>query len=111
LEAGFRAEIARIARDGVSDGELARARAQLVAGEVYKRDSMFAQALEIGRLEAADISYREERRLIEKLKAVTAEEVQSVVRRYLVDDGSTVAELDPQALPEVPHRSQVQTRH
>ncbi|MDR1934622.1 MAG: insulinase family protein [Candidatus Accumulibacter sp.] len=111
LEAGFRAEIARIARDGVSDGELARAKAQLVAGEVYKRDSMFAQAYEIGQLEAAGIPYHEERRLIEKLKAVTAEEVQSVVRRYLVDDGLTVAELDPQALPEAPRRPSATVRH
>ncbi|MDR2112322.1 MAG: insulinase family protein, partial [Candidatus Accumulibacter sp.] len=84
LEAGFRAEIARLVRDGVSEGELARAKAQLVADEVYKRDSMFAQAMEIGQLEAAGIPHHENRRLIEKLKAVTAEEVQSVARRYLV---------------------------
>jgi zinc protease len=111
LEAGFRAEIARIVRDGVSGEELARAKAQLVAGEVYKRDSMFAQAMEIGRLEAAGLSYREDRRLIEKLRAVTAEEVQSVARRYLVDDGLTVAELDPQPLPETRDRPRIPVRH
>jgi zinc protease len=111
LEAGFRAEIARITRDGVGDDELARAKAQLVASEVYKRDSMFAQALEIGRLEAAGIPHRQDGRLIEKLKAVTAEEVQSAARRYFIDDGLTVAELDPQPLPEAPRRPQVQTRH
>ena len=95
LEAGFRAEIARIVRDGVSHDELARARAQLVASEVYKRDSMFAQAMEIGQLEAVGIPYREDRRLVEKLKAVSAEAVRSVAQRYLIDDGLTVAELDP----------------
>ena len=100
LEAGFRAEIVRIAKDGVSEEELARARAQLVAGEVYKLDSMFAQAMEIGQLESAEISYRQAHWLIEKLQAVTAGQVQAVVRRYLVDDGLTVAELDPQPLPE-----------
>ncbi|MDR3298980.1 MAG: insulinase family protein [Candidatus Accumulibacter sp.] len=115
LEAGFRAEIARLVRDGVSGGELARARAQLVAGEVYKLDSMFAQALEIGQLEAAGIPYSKDRRLIEKLQAVTAEQVQSVAQRYLVDDGLTVAELDPQPLPEqlpeAPRRPSVTIRH
>jgi zinc protease len=104
LEAGFRAEIARIAREGVGDDELARARAQLVAGEVYKRDSMFAQAMEIGQLEAVGIPYGEDRRLIEKLQAVTAAQVQDVVKRYLVDDGLTVAELDPQPLSRAPAR-------
>jgi zinc protease len=111
LEAGLRAEIARIARDGVDDKELARARAQLIAGEVYKRDSMFAQAMEIGQLEAAGVSYRQEQRLIEKLQAVTAEEVKSVALRYLVDDALTVAELDPQPLPEAPRRPAVTIRH
>ena len=111
MEAGFRAEIARIAKDGVSEEELARARAQLVAGEVYKRDSMFAQAMEIGQLESAGISYQQEHWLLEKLRAVTAEQLQAVVRRYLVDDGLTVAELDPQPLPEGQRRPGVAGRH
>ncbi|GHU32014.1 zinc protease [Betaproteobacteria bacterium] len=111
LEAGLRAEIARIARDGVDDKELARARAQLIAGEVYKRDSMFAQAMEIGQLESSGVSYRQEQRLIEKLQAVTTEDVKSVVLRYLVDDGLTVAELDPQPLPETPRHPSATVRH
>lgn len=111
LEAGFRAEIARVAKDGVSDEELARAKAQLVASEVYKLDSMFAQAMEIGQLEAAGIPYRQDKRLIEKLQAVTAAQVQSVVKRYLIDDGLTVAELEPQPLPSTPRRPAAPIRH
>lgn len=111
LEAGFRAEIARIAKDGVSEEELARARAQLVAGEVYKLDSMFAQAMEIGQLESAGISYQQEHWLLEKLRSVTAEQVQAVVLRYLVDDGLTVAELDPQPLPGGQRRPGAGGRH
>jgi zinc protease len=37
---------------GVSAEELARAKAQLIAGQIYKLDSMFAQAMEIGQLES-----------------------------------------------------------
>lgn len=95
LEGGFRAELDRIAQDGVAPDELARARAQLVAGQVYKLDSMFAQAMEIGQLEAVGMPYRQGMRIIEKFQAVTADEVQAVVRKYFVDDGLTVAELDP----------------
>jgi zinc protease len=102
LEAGFRAEIARIAADGVAADELARARAQLVAGETYKLDSMFAQAMEIGRLEAAGIPYGLNARLLEKLQAVSAEDVRAVAGKYFVDAGLTVGELDPQPLPAVP---------
>lgn len=112
LEAGFRAEIARIAKDGVSEEELQRARVQLVASETYKLDSMFAQAMEIGQLEAVGISYRLHGRLIEKLQAVTAGQVQAVARKYFNDDGLTVAELDPQPLPATPRpRSAPVGRH
>jgi len=111
LEAGFRAELARIAKDGVSDEELARAKAQLVAGQIYKLDSMFAQAMEIGQLEAVGISYRQDKRLIEQLQAVTAVQVQDVVKRYFVDDSLTVSELDPQPLPNAPHRPSIPVRH
>ena len=100
LEAALRAEIARIAEDGVAPDELARARAQLVAGQVYKLDSMFAQAMEIGQLEAVGIPHRQGRRIIEIFQAVTAEAVQGVARKYFVDERLTVAELDP--LPSAP---------
>jgi zinc protease len=35
---------------------------------------------------------------VEKLKLVTAEQVQAVAKKYLVDDTLTVAYLDPQPL-------------
>ncbi len=111
LEAGLRAEIARIAEQGVTGEELARAKAQYVAGQVYKLDSMFAQAMEIGQLEAVGISYRSDKQMIEKLQAVTAEQVQAVVKKYLVDDQATVAELDPQPLPQTPPRKPVALPH
>nr|MBP6712054.1 insulinase family protein [Propionivibrio sp.]MBP7526183.1 insulinase family protein [Propionivibrio sp.] len=69
--------------------------AQLVAGQVYKLDSMFAQAMEIGQLEAVGITYRQSKRIVEKLQGVTAEQVQTVARKYFVDERLTVAELDP----------------
>ncbi|MEO8411085.1 MAG: pitrilysin family protein, partial [Propionivibrio sp.] len=99
LEAGLRAEIARVARDGVSAEELKRARAQVVAGEIYKLDSMFGQTMEIGQLEAQGFSYRSNERMIEKFEAVTAQDVQDVARKYFHDEQLTVAQLDPQPLP------------
>ena len=100
LEAGFRAEIARVMQDGVAPDELARARAQLVAGQVYKLDSMFAQAMEIGQLEAVGIPHRQSKRIISKLQGVTAEQVQAVARKYFVDERLTVAEIEPLPVPQ-----------
>ena len=100
LEAGLRAEMARVAKDGVSDDELARVKAQLVAGQIYKLDSMFAQAMEIGQLESVSIAHQQGKRMIEKLEAVSAEQVQGVARKYFGDEQLTIGELDPQPLPK-----------
>jgi len=112
MEAGLRAEIARIQTDGVSDEELERAKSQLVASEVYKLDSMFAQAMEIGQMEIVGLPYQQNDRIIEKLQAVTPAQVQDVARRYFVDDALTVGVLDPQPLDSVaPRRPAAAPRH
>ncbi len=112
LEAGFRAETARVAETGVSAEELARARTQLLASQIYKRDSMFAQAMEIGQLETAGVPYTAEKTLLEKLQAVSAGQVQAVAQKYFVDEQLTVAELDPQPLPDTPRsRPAITLRH
>ncbi|WP_287459947.1 pitrilysin family protein [Accumulibacter sp.] len=112
LEAGLRAELARVQEEGVSAAELARAKAQLIAGQIYKLDSIFAQAMEIGQLESAGIPHTLNRRLIDKLQEVSREQVQAVARKYFGDDALTVAELDPQPLPANPRpRSPFVSRH
>ena len=92
--------------DRQTDEELARAKAQLVAGQIYKLDSMFAQAMEIGQLESAGIPHEKNKRMIEKLQQVSAEQVQAVAARYFGDDGMTVGVLDPQPLPDGPRKPQ-----
>ena len=105
LESAMRAEVARVAREGVGEAELARARAQLVASEVFKRDSMFAQAMEMGQMETIGFSWQDSDRMIDRLKAVTAEQVKAVAGKYFGDEGLTVAVLDPQPMPDQPARS------
>ncbi|MBI4998496.1 MAG: insulinase family protein [Rhodocyclales bacterium] len=100
LEAALRAELQRVADEGITADELARIKTQVIAGEVYKRDSMMAQAMEIGRFEASGFSWRDYDKLLEKIRAVTAEEVQAVAKKYFGDDTLTVAVLDPQPIDE-----------
>lgn len=100
LEKLLREEVNRIARDGVTEEELKRVKTQLIAGQIYKRDSVFGQAMEIGVMEMTGLSYRNIDRIIEKLKAVTAEQVQAVAKKYFGDDALTVATLVPLPLSE-----------
>lgn len=95
LEAALRAEVERIAKEGVSADELKRVKAQLIAGQVYKRDSVFGQAMEIGSMEMSGVSYRQIDRIIERLAAVTSAQVQAVAQKYFSDDRLTVATLVP----------------
>jgi zinc protease len=59
-----------------------------------------AQAMEIGGTEATGLSWRDIDTLLEKLKSVTAEEVQAVAKRYFKDDTLSIAVLDPQPVEQ-----------
>jgi zinc protease len=100
LEAAIRGQIEQLKQDGISEEELQRVKAQVIAADVYQRDSMFYQAMQIGMLEGTGLSWRHLKDYPRRLQAVTAEQVQAVARKYLVDDTLTVAVLDPQPIDE-----------
>ena len=102
VEAALRQEIALLVKDGVSEEELKRVKAQVMAGEVYKLDSVFYQAMQIGQMESIGLGHQVLPVLLEKLKAVTAEQVRQVAEEILQDDSLTVAVLDPQPLSGKP---------
>ena len=95
VEAALRAEVKKIADEGISEAELKRVKAQVVAQQVYKRDSIFGQAMEIATVEMSGFSHKQLDRLLEKIKAVTVAEVQAVAAKYFGDDQLTVATLFP----------------
>ncbi|WP_208512974.1 M16 family metallopeptidase [Variovorax paradoxus] len=95
VEAALRAQVARIAREGVGEAELARVKTQWVASETYKRDSVMAQARELGSNWVQGLPLDADPRMIAKLQAVTAAQVQAVAAKYFGDDQLTVATLVP----------------
>lgn len=97
--AALKGELARVAREGVSAEELARVKAQLLAGQVFQRDSLFYQAMLIGEAETAGLSWRVIDARYVRLRAVTPEQVQAAAKAYLTDDRLTLAELEPLPLP------------
>jgi zinc protease len=107
VEAALRAQLARVAREGVGEAELQRVKTQWMASEVYKLDSVMVQARELGNAWALGMPLDLGERLIERLRGVTAAQVQAVAGRYFGDDSLTVAELlpqppDPARRPRVP---------
>jgi zinc protease len=104
LREALQGELARVAQEGISDAELERVKVQTVASEVYKRDSLMGQAMEVGMLEAVGFSWRDEQAMLDGIKAVTAAEVQAVAKQFLSDAQLTVATLDPLPLDSAPPR-------
>ena len=98
VEASLRAEVTRVARDGVTEAELNRVKTQWVASQVYKRDSLMNQARELGSNWVEGFGLDADERLIERLRAVTAAQVQAVAGKYFGDDQLTVGILRPQPL-------------
>jgi zinc protease len=102
VEAALREQVARVAREGVTEAELARVKTQWAASETYKLDSVMAQARELGSHWVQGLPLDAGQRIIDRLQAVTADEVRSVATRYFGDDQLTVGILRP--LPPDPQR-------
>ena len=98
LEQAIRAVLAEVASKGVTEQELARARSQLRSSEVYKKDSVMGQAMEIGMLETLGYGWQASPLMLEKLNQVTTADVRRVAQSYFKDDQLTVARLVPQPL-------------
>ncbi len=93
--AALKAEVARIAREGVQEAELQRVKTQWMAGEIYKLDSVANQARELGGYWINGMALDTGDRLMARLRAVTAAQVQSVAQRYFSDEQLTTGVLVP----------------
>jgi len=98
LEKALREQIQQLQTTLVDKAELERVKTQLRASQVYELDSVFYQGMKIGLLETVGLDWRIFDTYLENLKAVTAEQVQAVARKYLIDKNLTIAVLDPQPL-------------
>ena len=111
VETALRAQIARVAQEGVSEAELQRVKTQWVASEVYKLDAVMGQAQELGRYWIQGLPVDTGTRLIERLRGITAAQVQAVAAKYFGDDQLTVAVLLPQPLAKKPASPGPALRH
>lgn len=106
LEQAVRAELKDLQENLVTPEELARVKAQVVSSDVYEKDSMFYQGMIIGMLETIGLDWRLADEYVEKVQAVTAEQVREAARKYFIDDRLTVAVLDPQPIVAAPRPPQ-----
>lgn len=100
----LKAQVRRIAQDGISEAELRRVKTQWTASEIYKLDSVFNQAQELGGYWANGMGLNAGDALMARLGEVTATQVQSVAQRLFSDEQLTTAVLVPDASKRQPDR-------
>ena len=95
IEQALRREIDNVKNEPITKEELERVKTQVVASDVYEKDSVFYQAMQIGTLETIGLNWKVMDEYVERIRAVTAEQVQQMAKKYLVEDHLTVAVLEP----------------
>lgn len=98
LKTALLGEVEILKTELVSEAELKRVKAQVIAGEVFERDSIQHMATLLGSLEAVGLGYKYMDEYVPGVLAVTAQQIQDVAKKYLIEDQLTVGELIPQAL-------------
>jgi zinc protease len=98
LIAALNEEVTHLQQEPVSETELSTVRAQVVASDVFQRDSVFYQAMELGILETVGLGWQIQQEYISRIEAVTPQQIQEVARKYLTPERQTVAVLIPQSM-------------
>jgi len=97
VETALREEVRRLKEEGVTEQELQRTKVQAIATQMFQRDSMFGQAMQTGVLNNAGLPPDSTDLQVRKLQDISVAQVRAVARKYLVDEGLTVAMLEPQS--------------
>lgn len=100
LESSLLDEVKRLREELVSEDELQRIKAQVLANHVYQLDSAFYQAMQLGTVETVGLGWKKVGEYEARINQVTAADIQAVAKKYLIEDRLTIARLDPLPLPE-----------
>jgi len=92
------AQIDTLQGELVNAQELDRIKTNVKASRIFAKDSVDAQAQEMGLLVTLGLDWKLADQFVSKIDAVTAEQIQQVAKKYLIADRRTVAVLDPQPI-------------
>ncbi len=99
VEQALYREIAKLQTAPPQAKELERAKNQVEADYIFGQDSNFRQAMLLAQAETVGAGWRQVDQFVERLRGVTAKDVQRVAKRYLTQDSRTVGILIPAPTP------------
>ncbi|HEY6085769.1 MAG TPA: pitrilysin family protein [Nitrospira sp.] len=100
VEEALHKEIRRLQNDPPTEQELQRAKNQVEASRIFEQDSNFRHAMLLGQAESIGAGWRKVDQFLDRIRNVTAKDVQRVAKQYLIEDTRTVGTLIP--LPPKP---------
>ena len=95
VEDALNREIRRIQNEPPLEQELLRAKNQIEAARVFEQDSNFRHAMLLGQAETVGAGWRKIDQFLDRIRAVTAKDVQRAAQQYLLKDVRTVGTLIP----------------
>lgn len=79
----------------VTDDELKRIKAHVIAYDVYKNDNLFERVMNLGVPEMSNNSWRDLVEFSNHIKQVTPQQIRQVAQEYFIDQNQTTATLIP----------------
>jgi Zn-dependent M16 (insulinase) family peptidase len=95
VEKALDQEVERLQKEPVGEKELEKAKNQLEAAFIYGQDSVYYQAMLLAQHEIS-LDWRAIDNYLPSIRKVLAEDIQRVVKKYLVPDNRTIGILVPQ---------------
>lgn len=95
LQQAIQAQIDQLKTTLVSEDELNRVKTQIVAANIYEKDSLMNQAFDLGSPEVIGLTWKTADDFVKNIQAVTPQQIKAVAAEYLLPNRLTVGYLYP----------------
>jgi zinc protease len=95
LQQALQAQVDRLKTTLVSDDELNRVKTQIVAANIYEKDSLMNQAFDLGSPEVIGLTWKTADDFVKNIQTVTPLQIKAVAAEYLLPNRLTVGYLCP----------------
>jgi zinc protease len=94
-------QITKLQHEEITPEALQKAKAQAIAAEIYAKESIEEQALNIGAILAVGLSIADYDDFIAGIQKVSAKQLQQVAKKYLLQDQATIVYLEPKSMTAI----------
>ena len=90
LEKALLSEIQKVKSELITQYSLQKIKNQMIAVEVFDRDSMYTQARIIGQAESVGIPWSDDAQYIAKIKNITASQIKNVLNQFFIAENKII---------------------